>query len=171
MTAMLTTRVQARAAVLRVCDVDIRRFCAGIQPGDGNLMECFYKARQNMSPSCQTAVTNAGYDAPINASAATTQVALELDRSHQQPPGRRAGRAGAQRRALAANGGSKPERSLPDQSDEPRTLGRATGKARAADHRNPVRLQLGADTPEFVCEPSVSWRTPSIIRICKAIAS
>jgi len=38
--------------------------------------ECFYKARQNMSPSCQTAVTNAGYDAPINASAATTQVAL-----------------------------------------------------------------------------------------------
>jgi outer membrane protein OmpA-like peptidoglycan-associated protein len=39
-------------------------------------MECFYKARQNMSPSCQTAVTNAGYDAPINASAATTQVAL-----------------------------------------------------------------------------------------------
>jgi outer membrane protein OmpA-like peptidoglycan-associated protein len=76
MTALLTTRVQARAAVLRVCDVDIRRFCAGVQPGDGNLMECFYKARQNMSPSCQTAVTNAGYDAPINASAATTQVAL-----------------------------------------------------------------------------------------------
>ena len=76
MTALLSTRVQARAAVLRVCDVDIKRFCAGVQPGDGNLMECFYKARQNMSPSCQTAVTNAGYDAPINASAATTQVAL-----------------------------------------------------------------------------------------------
>ena len=76
MTAMLTTRAQARAAVLRVCDVDIKRLCAGIQPGDGNLMECFYKARQNMSPSCQTAVANAGYDAPVNASAATTQVAL-----------------------------------------------------------------------------------------------
>ena len=76
LTAMIATRVQARAAVLRVCDVDIRRFCAGVQPGDGNLMECFYKARQNMSPSCQTAVTNAGYDAPIDASAATTQVAL-----------------------------------------------------------------------------------------------
>jgi len=76
LTAMIATRVQARAAVLRVCDADIRRICAGVQPGDGNLMECFYKARQNMSPSCQTAVTNAGYDAPINASAATTQVAL-----------------------------------------------------------------------------------------------
>jgi outer membrane protein OmpA-like peptidoglycan-associated protein len=76
MTAMLATRVQARAAVLRVCDVDIRRICAGVQPGDGNLMECFYKARQNISPACQTAVTNAGYDAPIDASAATTQVAL-----------------------------------------------------------------------------------------------
>jgi outer membrane protein OmpA-like peptidoglycan-associated protein len=76
LTAMIATRVQARAAVLRVCDADIRRICAGVLPGDGNLMECFYKARQNMSPSCQTAVTNAGYDAPINASAATTQVAL-----------------------------------------------------------------------------------------------
>jgi OOP family OmpA-OmpF porin len=76
MTVLLATRVQARAAVLRVCDVDIRRFCAGIQPGDGNLMECFYKARQNMSQACQTAVANAGYDAPIDASAGTTQVAL-----------------------------------------------------------------------------------------------
>ncbi len=76
LTAMIATRVQARAAVLRVCDVDIKRFCAGVQPGDGNLMECFYKARQNMSPSCQAAVSNAGYDAPIDASAATTQVAL-----------------------------------------------------------------------------------------------
>ena len=73
---LLATRVQARGAVLRVCDVDIRRFCPGVQPGDGNLMECFYKAKQNMSSSCQTAVANAGYDAPIDASAATTQVAL-----------------------------------------------------------------------------------------------
>ena len=76
MTVLLTTRAQARAAVLRVCDVDIRRFCPGIQPGDGNLMECFYKARQNMNPACQKSVADAGYDAPIDASAATTQVAL-----------------------------------------------------------------------------------------------
>jgi OOP family OmpA-OmpF porin len=76
MTALLTTRAQARATVLRVCDVDIRRFCPGIQPGDGNLMECFYKAKQNMSPSCRKAVADAGYEATIDASAATTQVGL-----------------------------------------------------------------------------------------------
>jgi OOP family OmpA-OmpF porin len=76
MAVLLSTRAQARVAVLRVCDADIRRFCSGIQPGDGNLMECFYKARQNMNPACQKAVADAGYDVPIEASAATTQVAL-----------------------------------------------------------------------------------------------
>jgi OmpA-OmpF porin, OOP family len=76
MQMMLATRAQARAAVLRVCDVDIRRYCPGVQPGDGNLMECFYKAKQSMSPLCRKTVADAGYEATIDASAATTQVAL-----------------------------------------------------------------------------------------------
>jgi hypothetical protein len=59
---LLQKRAEARVAVLRVCDVDIRRLCAGIQPGDGNLMECFYKARRNMSAQCQQAVVDAGYE-------------------------------------------------------------------------------------------------------------
>jgi OmpA-OmpF porin, OOP family len=75
-TALVAARAQARAAVLRVCDSDIRRLCSGIQQGDGNLMECFYKAKQNMSPQCRKAVADAGYEATIDASAATTQVAL-----------------------------------------------------------------------------------------------
>jgi OOP family OmpA-OmpF porin len=76
MQVLLTTRTQARTAVLRVCDVDIRRLCQGVQPGDGNLMECFYKAKQNISPQCQKTVADAGYEATIDASASTTQVAL-----------------------------------------------------------------------------------------------
>ena len=76
MTALVTTRAQARAAVLRVCDVDIKRLCPGIQSGDGNLMECFYKAKQNISPLCQKTVADAGYEATIGAPAATAQVAL-----------------------------------------------------------------------------------------------
>jgi OOP family OmpA-OmpF porin len=76
MQALLATRAQARAAVLRVCDVDIRRLCPGVQPGDGNLMECFYKAKQNISPQCRKTVADAGYEAGIDASAATTQVPL-----------------------------------------------------------------------------------------------
>ena len=76
MAALLINRAQARAAVLSVCDSDIRRFCDGVQAGDGNLMECFYKARRNMSAACQKTVADAGYDATISATAATTQVAL-----------------------------------------------------------------------------------------------
>ena len=76
MQTLIATRAQARAAVLRVCDVDIRRFCAGIQPGDGNLMECFYKAKQSISSQCRKTVADAGYEATIDASASTTQVAL-----------------------------------------------------------------------------------------------
>src|SRR4051794_12749245 len=73
---LLATRAQARASVMRVCDVDIRRLCAGVQPGDGNLMECFYKAKQSISPQCRQEVANAGYEVAIAPGAATTQVAL-----------------------------------------------------------------------------------------------
>jgi len=73
---LLATRAQARAAVPRVCDTDIRRLCAGVQSGDGNLMECFYKARQNVSAQCQKAVADAGYEATIGPSASAGQVAL-----------------------------------------------------------------------------------------------
>src|SRR5215468_7404859 len=75
---LLSTREQARAAVPRVCDADIRRTCAGVQAGDGNLMECFYKAKQNISGPCQQAVADAGYEVKINASAPapTNQVKL-----------------------------------------------------------------------------------------------
>jgi outer membrane protein OmpA-like peptidoglycan-associated protein len=76
MQTLLTTREQARAAVPQVCDADIRRVCAGVQAGDGNLMECFHKAKQNISAPCQKVVADAGYEATIDPSAPTTQVAL-----------------------------------------------------------------------------------------------
>jgi hypothetical protein len=60
--ALLARRAEARRSVRKLCDVDIRRFCAGIQPGDGNLMECFYKAKARISPACQRAVADAGYE-------------------------------------------------------------------------------------------------------------
>jgi outer membrane protein OmpA-like peptidoglycan-associated protein len=74
---LVQTRAQARAAVARVCDVDIRKFCPGVQQGDGNLMECFYKARRNVSPQCQKTVADAGYDVKLAPGAATDQVALD----------------------------------------------------------------------------------------------
>lgn len=76
MQTLIANRARARASVLKVCDLDLRRLCEGIQPGDGNLLECFMKVRKNASLQCQKAVADAGYDATINPSTATTQVAL-----------------------------------------------------------------------------------------------
>ena len=74
---LVQARAQARAVVQRVCDTDIRRLCAGIQQGDGNLMECFYKARQNVSPQCRKTVADAGFDVKLAPAAATDQIALD----------------------------------------------------------------------------------------------
>jgi hypothetical protein len=66
-TAMVQTtqnverRADARAAVLKVCDADARRLCQGIQPGDGNLLECMVTARRSVSAACNQAITDAGY--------------------------------------------------------------------------------------------------------------
>ena len=59
--ALLQKRAAARANVPKICDVDIRRLCPGIVPGDGNLMECFFKAENRASGQCRQAVTDAGY--------------------------------------------------------------------------------------------------------------
>lgn len=59
---LLTTRSEARKRIPRVCENDIRRLCSGVQPGDGNLMECFYKAKARVNPECQRAVAEAGYE-------------------------------------------------------------------------------------------------------------
>ena len=76
MKALLATRSQARASVMKICDTEIRRLCPGVQPGDGNLMECFYKAKRNTSAACQKVVADAGYEATVDPNALTSQVAL-----------------------------------------------------------------------------------------------
>ena len=69
-------RTAARAAVMRVCERDILRLCGGIQPGDGNLIECFYKVRRNTSAQCQKAVIDAGYDVSLGAVPASGKTVL-----------------------------------------------------------------------------------------------
>lgn len=59
--ALLQKRAAARNYVLQACDIDMRRLCPGVQPGDGNLLECFFKAEQRASAQCRQAVTDAGY--------------------------------------------------------------------------------------------------------------
>ncbi len=74
--ALLKKRATARAAVIRVCELDRLKFCGGIEPGDGNLIECFYKARRNINPNCMQSIADAGYLAAITAGPVSAQLHL-----------------------------------------------------------------------------------------------
>src|SRR5215831_1203206 len=76
LTALLEKRAAARAAVPRVCDLDIKRRCSGVQAGDGNLMECFYKTKEHVSPACQQAVADAGYEVALGSSSRSGAINL-----------------------------------------------------------------------------------------------
>jgi OOP family OmpA-OmpF porin len=76
LTTMVANRAQARVSVMNVCSADISRLCAGIQPGDGNLMQCFFQTRRNASSQCQQVVASAGYETPISPDQPTTQISL-----------------------------------------------------------------------------------------------
>src|SRR5262249_38800475 len=58
---LLQKRIAAQGAVVRICDADIRTYCQGVQPGDGNLLECALKAQRALSPKCNQAITDAGW--------------------------------------------------------------------------------------------------------------
>jgi len=73
---LLQKRAAARASVMSVCDVDIKRRCSGIQPGDGNLMECFYKTKENISPPCRQAVADAGFEVSLGPSSRSGSINL-----------------------------------------------------------------------------------------------
>lgn len=77
MATLLKKRALARASVMRICDPDIKRLCAGIQAGDGNLMECFDKARSRFSAACRQAVSDAGFDVSLATGPVTDQIHLE----------------------------------------------------------------------------------------------
>lgn len=74
--AMLEKRAAARASVVRVCDADIRRLCAGVQPGDGNLLECFFKAKTNVSAACRQVVEDAGFEVGLAPSTSSAPIKL-----------------------------------------------------------------------------------------------
>jgi outer membrane protein OmpA-like peptidoglycan-associated protein len=77
LTTLLRIRSAARASVARICDADRQRLCAGIEPGDGNLMECFEKTKRNVSAKCRQAVADAGFEVSLATGPVTDQIHLE----------------------------------------------------------------------------------------------
>ena len=124
MQSLLGTRAQARAAVMQICRSDVGRLCQGVVTGDGNLMECYSKAKARFSAACQKAVADAGYEATIDASASTTQVKLSSGDLINSLQGVEQAGTDIDGRAPAPDGAAKPERSGPRQPDEPRAFDR-----------------------------------------------
>jgi hypothetical protein len=52
--------LQARAAVVSVCEPDARRLCPGVQIGGGNVLACLTKAEKVVSANCNKAIVDAG---------------------------------------------------------------------------------------------------------------
>lgn len=77
LTSLLQKRAAARASVMQVCDLDIKRRCSGVEVGDGNLLECFYKTKENVSAACRQAVADAGFEVGL-ASPSTTSAPIKL---------------------------------------------------------------------------------------------
>lgn len=57
----IEARAQARGAVLKACDADVRRLCGGVVKGDGQILECMLTASKAVSPRCNKAIADAGY--------------------------------------------------------------------------------------------------------------
>jgi Cysteine rich repeat len=74
--ALLKKRAAARASVRRICELDRLQFCGGMQPGDGNLMECLEKSNYNVSAACQQAIVDAGYQVSITAGTSPGKIHL-----------------------------------------------------------------------------------------------
>jgi hypothetical protein len=58
---LIEKRAQAHTAVLKLCEVDIRKLCSGVAKGDGQVLECILTASAGVSRRCNQAIVDAGY--------------------------------------------------------------------------------------------------------------
>jgi Cysteine rich repeat len=54
-------RVAARSAVVKLCERDVAKFCAGIQKGSGQALNCLLAGPRGVSINCNKAISEAGY--------------------------------------------------------------------------------------------------------------
>ncbi|MCK0208901.1 cysteine rich repeat-containing protein [Starkeya koreensis] len=59
--ASIAKRIAAQSDAYSVCSASAREFCAGIQPGDANLLTCLQTASKVVRPACKQTLTDAGW--------------------------------------------------------------------------------------------------------------
>jgi Cysteine rich repeat len=59
--ALIEKRAQARMALLKLCDIEVRKLCSGVAKGDSQIFECILTASAGVSRKCSQAITDAGF--------------------------------------------------------------------------------------------------------------
>jgi len=49
---------------MQSCRDDAQKYCKGVQPGEGKIIECLKSCQNELSPACQTAINSAHLHAP-----------------------------------------------------------------------------------------------------------
>ncbi|RAH98957.1 hypothetical protein DLJ53_25340 [Acuticoccus sediminis] len=47
-----------QVAILKACKDDYKRYCTGVEPGDGRIARCMAEHRESLSDQCRTTVRN-----------------------------------------------------------------------------------------------------------------
>ncbi|GLK72477.1 hypothetical protein KHC23_14145 [Ancylobacter dichloromethanicus] len=59
--ASITKRIAAQGDAYKTCNASIREACAGVQPGDANILTCLQTASKIVRPACKQVLIDAGW--------------------------------------------------------------------------------------------------------------
>ncbi|WP_371345845.1 cysteine rich repeat-containing protein [Ancylobacter sp. IITR112] len=59
--ASISKRIAAQSDAWNVCNANIRQACAGVQPGDANILNCLIDASKVIRPACKSILVDAGW--------------------------------------------------------------------------------------------------------------
>ena len=59
--ASISKRVAAQQGAFKICENNVRQFCSGVQPGDGNILNCLLESSKVVGASCKQVLLDAGW--------------------------------------------------------------------------------------------------------------
>ncbi len=59
--ASINKRVAAQGDAYNVCNADVRAYCSGVAPGDGNILGCLVDSKAVVKGACKQVLLDAGW--------------------------------------------------------------------------------------------------------------